>query len=177
MRKKTIKNMKTIKVKFPKKTAKEIVDECGNKVDNDKLIYSTWMLEEDFYTKETCREGERVIELDIQHKGKSWNECSEMAKNENKELLNFAEVVYLLRECSEYRELFNLYWIWTYSRASGGDFVCVGDFESDGVDVIRGSPDSRLGLLGVSLSRSENMKSDYCECKICEHCGKIKRIK
>src|ERR1035437_5827446 len=49
-------NEKVETIHIPSKTAKEIVEECDNKVAGGKLLYSTsWYENEDFYTKEKCR--------------------------------------------------------------------------------------------------------------------------
>jgi hypothetical protein len=45
-------------------------------------------------------------------------------------------------------------YIWTATRSSGGDFVCVGFAGADGVDVSWDQPDRRHSNLGASLSRS-----------------------
>lgn len=149
-------SLKTITITFPELNAKDIVDECDNKVGEGKLVYGEWYKDEDFYTKETTRPGTRVVNLELLHKGKSWNEIKNMGMEDN--MLNFAEVVYLLRESIEFRTLLtyesdkDAWWTWTSSRASDGDLVGVGSFDSDGVRVDNRSPDFRYDYLGVSFS-------------------------
>jgi len=51
-----------MKITFPNKTAKEIVDERNNTLNGHKLLWNTdWYANEDFYTKEKCRKGTREI--------------------------------------------------------------------------------------------------------------------
>ena len=68
-----------MKITFPNKTAKEIVDECSNTLNGHKLLWNTdWYENEDFYTKEKCQEGTRNIITDMTDTlGKTWDECKE----------------------------------------------------------------------------------------------------
>ncbi len=63
-------------VNFPKKTAKEIYEECGKKLGKGKLLYDIdWYKNEDFFTKEKCRESTREIITDLTPTlGKTWDE-------------------------------------------------------------------------------------------------------
>lgn len=153
------KMIKTITVTFPELTAKQIVKECDNKVENGTLLYGDRYLEEDFYTKEKTRPGTRAVNTELLHKGKSWNEIKNMGMEEN--LLNFAEVVYLLRESKEFRDMLRYpnesgaWWTWTSSHGSGGRLVYVGYFDDAGAAVHSYSPEDRHDILGASFSRSE----------------------
>lgn len=139
-------------VTFPVLTAKEIIEACDNKIDTGKLLWSIdWYKNEDFFTKEACRPGSRYISKELLHLGKSWNEINTL-KGEN-EMLNFAEVVYLLKEYPEYREILKGYkYTWTSSRASGGELVPVGGFDEEGVLVYHDAPDLVDDYLGVSTA-------------------------
>lgn len=149
---------KTITITFPEMTAEAIVTECKNKVAKGALLYGEWYKKEAFYTTEKTRPGTRVISTELLHAGKSWNEITAMDTESS--MLNFAEVVYLLRESAGFRDMFrygnekNAWWTWTNSRDSGGNLVAVGGFDDDGANVLRNSPDDRSGLLGVSFSRN-----------------------
>lgn len=155
--------LKTITVTFPELTAKDIVKQCANKVESGKLLYGDWYKKEDFYTKETTRPGTRIVNVELLHNGKSWNEIKNMGMEDN--MLNFAETVYLLKESKEFRDMLRYgndsgaWWTWSTTRASDGRLVYVGDFGDGGADVDRDSPGSRDGALGVSFSRSEPMNS------------------
>lgn len=148
--------MKTLNVNFPSLTAKQIMKSCDNKIGDDKLLYNTdwyqddWYQDEDFFTKEKTRKGKRVIELELQHNGETWNECNELG-----EMLNFAEVLYLVKEYPEFRELLTGYkWTWTSSRSSDGRLVYSGSFGPLGLLVLNGRPGYSYSRLGVCFSRS-----------------------
>lgn len=149
-----------IKVNFPNKTAKEIMDECGNKLGNGKLLYNTnWYENEDFFTKEKCRPGVRYVSKDLIGKGKNWNECSALLKDGEREIemLNFAEALYFVQE---YYKQTNSYpwagdWSWTSSRSSDGRLVGLGLCDAVGVGVDCFDPRSSDSYLGVCFSRSE----------------------
>src|SRR3990167_1212921 len=112
--------MKTIKLTFPSITAEEIYKKSKNKVGSDTLLWNTdWHKNEDFFTKEKTRKGKREVTLELQHLGKSWNECNKLRGNY--EMLNFAETVYLAWKCPEFRAMLIKTWTWTSSRASDGE--------------------------------------------------------
>lgn len=146
---------KTITVTFPELTVKEIVDSVDNTVDSGKLLYGDWYHNEAFYTNEKTRPGTRTINLELLHTGKSYDEIKAMGLENS--MLNFAEVVYLLKESNDFRAMLrypnisNAWWTWTTSRASVGSLVIVGSFDDGGADVGRSSPGRRDGYLGVSL--------------------------
>lgn len=159
--------MKKIIVTFPKLTTKQIVEECDNKAHGGKLLYNTeWYKNEDFYTKETCREGKREVDLEISRLGKTWNEYDEMtrADEDEKEMLNFAEIVYLLRESKEFFDNSHN-WTWTSARSSDGILVRVGYADPDGVLVDHDCPRYSRARLGVRFSRSVPLES--CDLKSC----------
>jgi hypothetical protein len=149
-------NMSTNTVTFPEKTAKEIIQECDNKVGGGKLIYSTWMENEDFYTKEKCRPRTVKIPTEIEMAGKSWNQCNEASAES--EMFNFSEIVYMLRESESFRKLLSLNnsvcYTWTNSRDSGGCLVDVGAFGADGAYLGRWRPRLSDSFMGVCFSRS-----------------------
>lgn len=145
----------SILVDFADKTMKEIYEETGNKAGSGKLLYSTdWYKDEDFFTTEKCRKGKHKISLRLEHKGKSWAECDSL-KGYN-EMLNPAEVTYLLAYVPEYRSVLkNWNFTWTSGRDSDGGLVEVGGFGDGGALVSSRQPDSRYDRLGASFSRSE----------------------
>lgn len=145
--------VKQIIVDFPAKTMREIYEETDNKIDTGKLLCSTeWYKNEDFFTTDRCRTGKRVVNLELVHMGKLWDETNAM-RGDN-EFLSPAEVTYLLAYVPEYRELLKSYrYTWTSRRASSGRLVYVGSFAGEGVDVHRGTPDFSYGRLGSSFSR------------------------
>lgn len=150
--------MKTIT--FPKKTAKEIVEECDNQVAEGKLLYSdSWYKDEDFYTKETCRPRTVTIPTQIEYADKSYNEVKDKGV-----MFNFAEIIYMLRESEEFRELLSsendLRYTWTSSVVSDGKLVDVGYFDSDGVPAHRWEPGYSYGSIGVCFSRSDTMADE-----------------
>ncbi len=129
---------------FPPLTAKEIMEQCGNKVDGEKLLWNTnWYKNEDFFTKEKCRPiSMEFTELD--HLGKNWNKCNELGK-----MFNFAEVVYLASRFEKFREMLKQNCTWTSSRDSDGELVYVGNGDSGGAGVSRYAPGGSNGFLGV----------------------------
>lgn len=138
----------TPKNTFPALTAKQIMEECNNSVDGGRLLWDTkWYENDDFFIKETCR----PISTDFtpfDYKGKSRNGCEKLGT-----MFNFAEVIYLLRENKEFRDMLRNYnYIWTLGRVSGGGFVIVGSFGSDGAFVSSGQPDRSYSDIGVSFS-------------------------
>lgn len=144
-------------ITFPEKTAKEIIEECSNKVGDGKLIHNTeWYKNEDFLNKEKCRPRTIKIPTEIEHMGKSWDEVNKLG-----ELFNFAEIVYMLRESDSFRKLLaypnenKAWWTWTNSRDSDGDLLYVGIFGSNGSSVNSWRPRDSDSYLGVCFSRSE----------------------
>lgn len=145
-----------MKITFPNKTAKEIIEACDNKLGDRPFLYSiSWYKDEDFYTKEKCRKGEREISDEIEHYGKSWNECSILIKGE---MLNFAEYVWVIKcyfeKNGKLPEENDYKWSWTSSRSSRGYLVYVGSCDSDGVGVYYGRPGRSYSNLGVRFSRA-----------------------
>lgn len=141
-----------IEVNFPNKTAKEIMDECGNKLGNGKLLYNTnWYENEDFFTKEKCRPGVRYVSKDLIGKGKDWNECAALLKDE---MLNFAEALYFVQEYYKQTNSYpwNSDWSWTSSRSSRGSLVDLGECDAGGVGVGNFVPRRSYSGLGVSYS-------------------------
>lgn len=139
---------------FPQKTAKQIIEECNNTCETGKILCSGlegWFKDEEFFTKETCRPISMEF-TDILHKGKSWEECNKLGK-----MFNFAEIIYLLKESKEFRDMIGkqYQYTWTSSLSSDGRLVSVGNFASIGVDASRWEPGSTSSGLGVSLSRGE----------------------
>lgn len=140
-------------ITFPEKTAKEIVDKCNNSVAGGKLLYSTWLNDEDFYTKEKCRPRTVKIPTEILHAGKSWSECKDLIGEEN--MFNFAEIIYMLRESALFRKLLSYpnknpaWYTWTSSRGSDGFLALAGDFGSDGVRSSGWGPGGSLSGIGV----------------------------
>lgn len=155
-----------MKITFPNKTAKEIVDECHNKLGSDKLLYNPkgWYEKEDFYTKERCRQGTKEVSYSIEHYNKSWNECNLMGE-EN--MLNFAEYIWFIKtyleETGKYPEENEYKWSWTSSRSSYGRLVYVGCCGGDGVYVYDDEPDYSDSRLGVRFFRSEKIKLGQSE--------------
>lgn len=151
----------TITVDFPALTAKEILKKVDNKAGDGKLLYAGfdgWYAKEDFYTKEKTRKGKRNVDLFFSMRDKSWNECHESSPDD---MLNFAEVVYLLAFHPEFREVLRYgndsgaWWTWTSSRDSGGGLVRVGGFDGRGADVRGHGPGYRSDGLGLVSSRVE----------------------
>ena len=138
-----------MRIVFPNKTAKEIVDECNNTLNGHKLLWNIdWYKNEDFYTKEKCREGSREIITDMSDTlGKTWNECDKMG-----DMLTFAELLWCVIQIPDF--LKNNY-SWTSSRASVGEFVLAGYF-GDGGGVVGGSGPGRSGsIIGCTFSAGE----------------------
>lgn len=61
-------------------TAEQIIKSCNNKTSKDTpVLWSTsWHENETFYTQEKTRGGTYEVD-ELAHKGKSWNECAEIA--------------------------------------------------------------------------------------------------
>lgn len=151
-------------VDFPELTAKQIVDACSNTVYGGKLLYNiAWYENEAFYTTETTHPGKRIISLDLKHAGKSWTEINKIIGG-SLQMLNFAEVVYLLKENETFRKLLNIkndvFYTWTNSRSSGGGLVFVGSFDSFGASVDDWGPGRSDSEVGVCFSRSESRTDD-----------------
>lgn len=138
--------MKSITVNFPSITAKEIYKKAP-----ELFRDIGWYKNEDFFTKEKTRAGKKEVDLELKHKGKSWNEIDEL-KGEL-DFLNFAEVMYLVWKLPKFRKTIKENYTRTSSRRSDGDLVYVGDFESDGVYVYWYRPGRSDSDLGVSFSR------------------------
>lgn len=146
-----------MQITFPKKTAKQIVESCDNKLGTGKLLYHMdWYKNDDFYTEEKCRPRTVEISDKIEHFGKNWNECKELIGEDN--MLNFAEYVWFIKchfdETGKYPEENQYRYSWTSSRSSVGFLVFVGSCVSDGVVVSDGGPDFSISSLGVRFSRS-----------------------
>lgn len=151
----TIKN--TYRLNFPTMTAKEIITKCNNKGKGGKMLYSTWLLDEDFYKKETTREGWKTIDLDLIGKEKTFDECKELAEKSGGEMLNFAEFIYLIVEYEKEtgKRLFENEYTWTSSRASDGFLAISGHFGSGGVRSASWRPGRSASYVGVCLSRRD----------------------
>lgn len=149
-----------MRITFPSKTAKQIVEACKNKLGSGKLLYNTdWYEKEDFYTTEKCRKGTFEISDEIIGYGKNWNECKDLIEKEGSQMLNFAEYVFFVQEyhkaTGKYPEDGEWKYSWTSSRSSHGDLVLVGYCDSGGVLVSRGGEPGGSGSgLGVRFSRS-----------------------
>jgi hypothetical protein len=141
-------------ITFPSKTAKQIVDECDNKLNGHKFLYDTdWYKDEDFFTKEKCREGTREIITDLTDTlGKTWDACKEKG-----EMLNFAELLWCVIQIPDFLKKGE--YSWTSSRTSDGYFVNAGDFDDDGGDVNGLRPGSSRSYIGCAFSRSDALKS------------------
>lgn len=117
-------------ITFPNKSAKEIVEECCNKLGSGKLLYSTWLEGQDFFTKEKCRSRTVEVSDQIKHLDKTWDECSDFVKKKGGEMLNFAEYIWFVKchfeRTGKYPEENEYKWSWTSSRSSLGYLVCVG---------------------------------------------------
>lgn len=144
-------NKNSITVTFPQKTAKEMVDECNNTIETGNLIWSSWMLKENFYTKELPRKGKVTINLELLHKGKSWNECANSVLGV---MLSFPEVVYLVKTNAEVQELLKYNWTWTTSLSAFSGVVGLGSFDEGGLFVGDNEPGLRLGNLGCLLVKN-----------------------
>lgn len=143
-----------MQITFPNKTAKEIVEECKNVLGSGKLLWSTWMEDQDFYTKEKCRQRTVEVSDGIEHLGKTWNECNSL-KVGSMDMLNFAEALWFLKTYYEKTgKYFDDRWFWTSSRSSYGDLVGVGRCDSGGISVGSDGPDDSGSRRGVVFSRS-----------------------
>ena len=143
-----------ITVTFPNKTAKEIVDECNNKLGNGKLLYDpSWYKNEDFYTKEKPRKGTWKISTKIDHLGKLFNEC----KEEGLDMLSFVELLWvaIIYYSITDKYFFKDYYSWTKSLASDGDFVLFGFFGGTGASVYGSRPGTSDSNVGLSFSVGE----------------------
>jgi hypothetical protein len=164
--------MNYFKITFPDKTAKEIVDECGNKACKGKLLYDiSWYKDEDFYTKEKCRAGTREVSIDLIGKGETWNDSKKLVEKEDGEMLNMAEMIWFaktyLEETGKY--LFDGDFSWTSSISSGGSLLRFGYFGSDGAHLHGNRPGRDWTILGSVFSRRiEKAPSTFAECP---HCG------
>jgi hypothetical protein len=142
-----------MKITFPNKTAKEIVEDCNNTLNGHKLLWDTdWYEDEDFYTTEKCRKGTREIITDMNDTlGKTWNECKEKGN-----MLTFAELLWCVIQIPDF--LKNNY-SWTSSSSSGGDFVSAGDFDFGGGSVDGPGPwdsDSDVGCAFLAINDKKN---------------------
>jgi hypothetical protein len=142
------------KITFPNKTAKQIVEDCGNKLGSGKLLYDTdWYKDEDFYTKEKCRKGTREIITDLSStKGKTWSECKEMG-----EMLSFAELLWCVIKIPDF--LRDYEYSWTSSRTSGDLLVSAGIFGAEGGGVSGWRPRDSHSALGCAFSAVKHGKS------------------
>ena len=140
-------------ITFPYKTAKQIVDECDNKLNGHKFLYDTdWYKDEDFFTKEKCREGTREIITDLTDTlGKTWDACKEKG-----EMLNFAELLWCVIQIPDFLKKGE--YSWTSSRASRGGFVSAGNFDDGGGGVGRRGPRDSSSSIGCAFSRSDTLK-------------------
>lgn len=147
-----------MKITFPNKTAKEIMEACDNKLGVGKLLGypEGWYKYEKFYTEEKCRPRTVYIESEIVGLNKDWHECDELVKKEKGEMLNMAEMVYFIQEYfKEYGKYPDDNYSWTTSRSSDGGLVYVGGADAGGVRVDDGGPGVSRSSLGVRFSCSE----------------------
>lgn len=87
----------TIILDFPALTAKEIYDTYGPKFsDSVPMIYSLWFGKEDFWATQKSRPGRKTITKDCVEKGKSWNDCKAYAEKQGGQMLNYAELLWLM---------------------------------------------------------------------------------
>ena len=140
-------------VTFPDKTAQEIVGD--NTLGNGKFLWNiSWYKDKDFFTKEKCRVGTRLVSTELIGLDKTWNECSDLVREKGGEMLNFAELLFFAQEYykSTGKYLFNSKWAWTSSKSSVGSLVNVGSFDRDGA-LVRGSwPVSSRSDVGCPFS-------------------------
>jgi hypothetical protein len=145
-----------MKITFPNKTAKEIVEDCDNKLGDGKLgDGNSWYKDEDFYTKEKCRPRTAKVG-DIEHLGSTFDECVD-SEDPFDEMMNFAEHLWFLLEYWKEHKAYPpdiLKYSWTSSRSSYGGLVVIGGCDSDGVGVGLWRPDGSGSALGVRFSRS-----------------------
>lgn len=120
------------------------------------LLYNiNWYKDEKFFTTEKTRGGTYTIDKEINHKGKTWQECKDIAEKANDQFLNFAEWLYILwkHEKDTGERLFSKWeYLWTSSRDSDGRLVNVGDFDDYGAHVDGHEPVSRRDDLGLVSS-------------------------
>lgn len=148
-----------MKIDFPEKTAKEIVDECDNKLGDGKLLYSSWVGNEDFYTKEKTRKGIRYVSKEMIGMGKNWDECAALAKDQNGEMLNFAEMLFFFKTYFEQTgKYYTTNYSWSSSRSSSGRLVDLGRCARDGVYVGDDDPGRSASYLGLCFSEKINWK-------------------
>src|SRR3990167_7377330 len=139
-------------VDFPEMTAKEIYEQSDNKLGNGKLLYDIDRYKnEDFFLKEKTRPGKRLVLKNVIGVGKDWNECQALVKEKGGEMLNFAEVLYVIWKYPGFLE--NMY-TWTSSRSSVGFLVNVGEADAGGASVDGWEPDLSDSDLGVVFLRS-----------------------
>lgn len=87
----------SIVVDFPELTAKEIYDTYGPTFsDGVKMIYSLWFEKEDFWDTQKSRPGRKTINTVCVEKGKNWHDCKAYAENHGGQMLNYAELLWLM---------------------------------------------------------------------------------
>lgn len=146
-----------VTIDFPNKTAKEIVEDCNNKLGEGKLLFNTsWYENEDFYAKEKCRPGKRLVSKELIGLGKDWNECKKLAEEKGGDMLNYAETIFFIKEHFKLTGKYpwNLKYSWTSSSSSRGYLVNVGYGDADGVFVVDDSPRYSASDLGLCFSRT-----------------------
>ena len=139
---------------FPEVTAAEIIKKAKNKTSKSTpILYNidSWYKNEDFYLKEKTRPGKRYVSLTVENKYQTWDEC-----NNKGEMLNFAEILYVMVEHEKKTgvKLLENEWSWTSSVSSGGFLVYLGFFDSLGASVGGAEPGSSVPKFGVLFSRS-----------------------
>lgn len=149
---------------FPAVTMKQIRISCDNKKsDGTPLLWSRkgWYEDEKFFTEETCREGWKLVPMNLMGKGLTWVE-QEKLLSQGTCRTNAAENLYLIHaiEKQTKKRMWEYEYAWSSSRSSDGGLVGVGGFGAVGLDVCGFDPRGRDDGLGVSFFRSVSVKNE-----------------
>lgn len=116
-------------------------------------FWSTWH-EGAAFEDDKSQVGEVAVKMDIQGLGKTYQECEELAKNENAKILSAASCLEIMHQHYKKTGTYWLQnnWTWTTSRLSDGHLVNMGGFGSNGAGVGAWEPGDSGPALGVVLS-------------------------
>lgn len=134
--------------------------EMREKYQLGKLLYDVdWYKDEPFYT-EKLEEGWVIItDIVAGSKGKNWDAQEEL-KPKDYTRTSPAQILYhLALKYAETGEYSQWEYEWSGDRSSGGSLVRVGNFDGDGASVSYDQPGRAYVYLGVSFSRSLNIRT------------------
>lgn len=148
----------TITLDFPALTAKEIYDTYGPKFsDGVPMIYPLWFEEEEFWATQKSRPGRKTITKDCVEKEKNWNDCKAYAEKQGGQMLNYAELLWLVYQYDKHtgKRILESEYTWLDTPV-GGRVGASGGWLGDGPDLRAHRPRGGWSDYGLLFSCTEN---------------------